>query len=97
MIAAQLLATAWAVRHFIGAALTPNALKLSAKQALTLPLPTDQLAWDRAATSLRSTSDIAHPTSDLDMCLAYGLDEPSRGALLTWWRTRLRNTYNSPP
>ena len=36
------------MRHHRGAALAPDAIKLSARQVLEVPLPADTVAWDRA-------------------------------------------------
>jgi SAM-dependent methyltransferase len=105
--------TAWAVRRFAGTGLTAGAIKLSARQVLELPLPAACEPWDRAAEILKILhkrpvvhargSDGLHEAGAL-MCQAYGLDDASQAALLTWWRSRLERTrrpappvtYNSP-
>ena len=73
------LVTAWALREFAGAALSANALKLSARQALLAPLPDDQAAWARATEAL-----VAGDVAGCGAALAEG-DE----RLLAWWRARL--------
>lgn len=72
-------ATAWALRHFAGAGLRSDVVKLSAAQVLAVPLPTDRHAWDAAAAALAA--------GDVDACaaaLAHGDDD-----LLAWWQARL--------
>lgn len=73
------LVTAWALRTYGGAALSGDAVKLSAAQVLDAPLPPDDEAWAAAAAALRG--------GDVHGCaiaLAGG-DE----RLLGWWRARL--------
>lgn len=70
--------SAWALRTFGGAALSGEAVKLSAAQSLDAPLPADPGAWAEATDRLRA--------GDVDGCaiaLAAG-DE----RLLRWWRSR---------
>lgn len=85
--------TAWALRHFAGAALGTDAIKLSAKQVLALPAPAPGPAWDRGAQAYRAASAA---TSDEEwacalgalgahMCEAYGVGTD----LLEWWTDRL--------
>jgi hypothetical protein len=71
-------ASAWAAATYLGAALAATAIKLSASQVLTLPLPTRP--WDDAANALAG--------ADVDRCarlmdVAYGTE------LYDWWRGRL--------
>jgi len=71
-------ASAWAAATYLGAALSATAIKLSASQVLTLPLPVRP--WDDAAEALAA--------GDVDGCarrmdVAYGTD------LYDWWRARL--------
>jgi hypothetical protein len=73
--------SAWAATTFAGAALSPSAIKLSAKQALTIGLPADARAWTDAADALRA--------GDVDLAAelmngAYGASD----AVLAWWRAR---------
>ena len=89
-------ASALGLRRHAGAALTRDALKLSAKQVLALPLPADAPAWDRGADHLRSASMCAQ-VRDGDgwarelhafgtaMCEAYGASND----VLDWWERRL--------
>ncbi|MBA2282121.1 MAG: hypothetical protein H0W25_12960, partial [Acidimicrobiia bacterium] len=71
-------ASAWALHHFGGTALTSDAVKLSAAQVLAVPVPADRDAWDAAATVLAA--------GDVDECasLLSGADS----ALFDWWRGR---------
>jgi hypothetical protein len=86
-IAAALCApatTAWAARRVAGAALSSDALKLSASAVLDVPLPADPDAWSDGASRLRS-GDLAG--FGAAMGAAYGVDD---AALLEWWTSRLR-------
>lgn len=71
-------ATAWALHHYGGTALHREAVKLSARQVLDVPLPGDLGAWEAAADALAA--------GDVDTCagaLAHG-----EADLLAWWRAR---------
>jgi hypothetical protein len=72
-------ATAWAVRHYGGTALASDAVKLSARQVLDVPLPGDAAAWDEAAAEVAA--------GDLDAAAARLCRRHPR--LLAWWRSRL--------
>jgi hypothetical protein len=84
-LAAALMAppvTAWLLERTIGSGLSVDAVRLSAKLLLQVPLPTDRRAWTAARKALRQ--------GDLDRfavaaCRAYAADE----ALAGWWRDRL--------
>ena len=78
-----------------------GALKLSAKQALRLPLPSDEGAWVEGAALLRD----AHKAGDDErlrierleafgrrMCVAYGVEVDAAADLARWWLARLRAT-----
>jgi hypothetical protein len=83
-IAAVLVApavSAWAARAYAGAGLAPKAIKLSATQALGIPLPANGAAWDAAAASLRD-ADIDAAASAMDD--AYG----TRQAVHDWWKAK---------
>lgn len=71
--------SAWARREFAGAALSAEALKLSATQLLQAPLPEDDEAWATATAALEAAR-----VFDCGSTLAGG-DQ----ALLTWWQGRL--------
>jgi predicted RNA methylase len=72
--------TAWALREATGAALSSDAVKLSAKQVRRIPLPPPGADWDDAA-RLAETGDVDGVATA--MTRAYGAD------VLDWWRARL--------
>ncbi|HEX7094889.1 MAG TPA: N-6 DNA methylase [Acidimicrobiales bacterium] len=85
--------SALAVRTVLGAALSADAVKLSARQVLDLPLPAHRAAWDAAAAAARAV-----PASRGDgrrralerygvaACEAFGVDPD---AVMPWWLARL--------
>jgi len=83
-----------AYRH-LGAALSSDALKLSARDVLGLPLPADPDAWHQAgkhfeAASLAETDDLRSAelcSSAALMCRAFGLADDDE--LMAWWARRL--------
>ncbi len=87
-----------AMQRYAGAALNVDAIKLSAKQVLTLPLPRAGKAWDAGAAALRAahnTTDAASRASQIQefgksMCVAHGLGENDRQAVMKWWGARLK-------
>ena len=87
--------TAWAAARYMGAALNIDALKLSASQVLSLPLPARSVTWDAAAAMVRDASRASSPqkrTHTLQvacslMCDAYGVTDADQ--LKAWWRNRL--------
>jgi hypothetical protein len=88
MVAAALSAppiTAWALRESAGTARGGDALKLSARQVVSVPLPSDRGRWEAAARALRA----GRPLVDVgpDLSVAYGLD--AEHPVTTWWRARL--------
>ncbi|MGH2684553.1 MAG: hypothetical protein ACRDJP_03695, partial [Actinomycetota bacterium] len=91
--AAVLLAppvSAWALRTYGGAALSSDAIKLSASQLLTAPLPADTGAWDEAASMLRAGAPVE--AVGTTMCAAYGAGQ----AVWDWWHKRLpRRTFST--
>jgi predicted RNA methylase len=74
-------ATAWALRHYGGAGLHGDAVKLAAGQVLAIPLPDDDAAWDRATEALRR--------GDVLGCATALADDAD---LLAWWRARWQLT-----
>jgi hypothetical protein len=76
--------SAWALANHAGAALAANAIKLSAKQARTMPLPVDDRAWRAGAVALRS--------GDIERCAA-AMTAAYRASdeVLEWWNTRRWN------
>ena len=74
--------SAWALAHTAGTALAPDAIKLSARQVLTIPLPPDEAAWARGADALADGDPLA---AGAEMGDAYGVDD----GVLRWWAGRL--------
>jgi predicted RNA methylase len=89
------VATAVALRRVAGAALSHDAIKLSAKQVLALPAPKRGPDWDEAAAAMldvAAASDEPAWRHALDRvadatCRAYGVDHAAE--LSEWWRNRL--------
>ena len=88
--------TAIARQRYAGAALNADALKLSAKQVLKLPLPELSHRWDAAAEHMRSASEATDPESRSSALYAtarasvraFGVPAPEAERLLAWWQTR---------
>ncbi|HEX9259293.1 MAG TPA: N-6 DNA methylase [Acidimicrobiales bacterium] len=72
------VASAWAAATYAGAGLSGAAIKLSAAQVRTLPLPARP--WDAGVAALRD-GDVAACANAVDS--AYGVDDPT---LRAWWR-----------
>lgn len=90
--------TALALRQYAGAAMTADAIKLSAAQTKTLPLPIDAQAWDQAARLLRNASITSASQSRRLQILremgqvslrAFVVSPHQHEALLQWWWQRL--------
>ncbi len=103
LLAAALMAppvTAWVLARVGGAARSPDAVKLSARQALLVPLPVDRVAWTEGAMTLRDAArsvgagavDEAVGDAGAVLTAAYGLSGSSAQHLLAWWRARLGST-----
>jgi hypothetical protein len=99
-IAAAVMAppvSAWALGRHGGAALSADAIKLSARQLLDIPLPVDGSAWARGAACVRQASRAADEVSwhaalvaaGAAMTAAHGLDGQAASEVLDWWRIRL--------
>lgn len=86
--------TALAAATYLGAALTVDAIKLSAAQVRVLPLPSASAAWDGAADAFcRAQQEPATRREHLQacaarMCEAYEVPESARAELLAWWEAR---------
>jgi len=83
-------------RH-LGAALGADAIKLSARQLLELPIPVDEERWSTAAALLAQAevgnmSD-AIEAAAMEMCRAYAVPEPE--ALVDWWQGRMKGGKNA--
>lgn len=91
------VAAALATSASFGAALSPNAIKLSAAQVREIPLPAHREPWTEAASFIER----AHAAEGVDerwryleragrsMLVAYGL--PSNHEVFGWWASRLRS------
>jgi hypothetical protein len=75
--------TAWAMRRAAGAALSADAVKLSAAQLRDLPLPRPGPDWDEAAARVRD-GDVLGAASPA--CRAYSVAPDD---VLDWWAARL--------
>jgi hypothetical protein len=86
-----------AMQRHAGAALTVDAIKLSASQVLRLPLPACQHGWERAAAMFKAASLASSEGERLaslgafgrEMCGAYGLDAQARERVAAWWGSRM--------
>jgi hypothetical protein len=88
--------SAWALHHFGGSALSSDAVKLSARQVLAIPLPVDAGAW---AAGAEAAAAAQHAADRLDpdgwqlalaqlgdtMTRAYQVGDDVR----EWWLQRL--------
>jgi hypothetical protein len=82
--------SAWAMHRHAGAALTPNAIKLSARQVLDIPLPIDDDAWQQGADALAAGHVLEAGEA---MSEAYDTGDD----VLAWWRNRLPATVLASP
>jgi hypothetical protein len=91
--------SAAALSRAAGGALSADAIKLSARQLLDLPLPTNAEAWERGAELAQSVSCSAEAADPMAwqagleelgavMCAAYEVD-PQDQRILAWWLDRL--------
>lgn len=91
-----------AAQRHLGAALSSDALKLSAREVLQLPLPVNEVAWAKAAASFRLATDSTNSQDRrshlLDaarsMCAAFEVDDAP--ALIDWWIDRLPKGRDAP-
>lgn len=91
------VASAVACSRHAGAALTVDAIKLSASQALRLPLPRDASAWQHGARALQAAQRATDgPSRRLAlrcfghaMARSYGLSEAAALEVEDWWASRL--------
>ena len=91
------VACAVAMQRHAGAALTIDAIKLSASQALRLPLPDCEHRWGHGAALFKAASVAASDRERLEalaafgdvMCGAYGLGAETCDRLEAWWVSRL--------
>jgi len=99
MLAAALASPVVAARAlalYAGSALSPGAIKLSAKQLLAMPLPRDRAAWRESARHFKAASaaesaaarDRALRDFAESSCAAHGLDRRALRDVLAFWRAR---------
>ncbi len=89
--------SALAMQRYAGAALHADAIKLSARQVLKLPLPSDASAWSDGETEFRgaqlSGSDGARAERLIRfgaaMCRAYALSTDDTNSVTRWWERRV--------
>lgn len=87
--------TAWAAAHYMGAALSSDAIKLSASQIEGLPLPVDRDAWDEAAERVRRAHNAEteqgwrHALEEASRLMCNGYAVENEAELMTWWDDRV--------
>ena len=92
-----------AMRQFAGAALSAEAIKISAKQTLALPIPEPSDAWDEAATLLRQAQGVSDVEHRSDLLLRYAqasvaafrVQAEQAEAVVKWWAERLGGASSS--
>lgn len=102
VLASPPIAAIAAARH-AGAALSLDALKLSARDILALPLPLGRDAWDASAEAFEKASAASSEAerrrfllaSGDAMCTAYGAGRDEE--LMNWWTDRLPKTSYVEP
>jgi len=86
-------ASHWAYSNFQGAGMNTEAIKVSAKQLTSMPMPSRQTAWDLGARhaehAMKAATDVVRDAELLAMAramnVAYGVGDD----LLLWWAKRL--------
>ncbi|MEM8836322.1 MAG: N-6 DNA methylase [Planctomycetota bacterium] len=94
------VASAIAMRRYSGVALSIDAIKLSAKQTLELPIPSDQRTWDEAANAFRKLQNSARSACRdrhliafaRSSTAAYALDRAAASDVIEWWLARARGS-----
>ena len=88
--------SAFAMRFFGGAAMHADALKMSARQVLELPLPGDEKLWGQGASAFERVhgareDEYARAIVEFGelMCSAYGVVGEEQDLLMGWWLGRL--------
>lgn len=89
-----------AMQKYSGAALSVQAIKLSAKQTLALPIPKDGADWDHAAALLKEAHALADDGARSQRLIdyarasiaAFGVPAEQSVALLDWWVGRFGTT-----
>ncbi len=88
--------SAFAMRFFGGAAMHADALKMSARQVMELPLPADGAGWSAGAEAFERVHSACGDEYDRAitefgevMCGAYGVEGDDLEGLMGWWLGRL--------
>lgn len=91
------VASALAMQRYAGSALSTQAIKLSAKQSLRLPIPVDEALWKQAASMLQeaheANSSLRRSVLESFAGLivsAYRVPQDQASPLLQWWLGRLK-------
>jgi N-6 DNA Methylase len=87
----------FAMRQFGGAAMHADALKMSARQVMELPIPIDERAWDEGTAMFEQLHDAKSDEAYGDelrcfgakMCDAYQVGGRDQDVLMGWWLGRL--------
>jgi hypothetical protein len=88
---------ALAMTKYSGAALSADAIKLSAKQAASMPLPAHREAWQLAADLFATAQEATTAEARIESlqrygnaaCKAYGMQASAKRAVLDWWLGRI--------
>ena len=86
-----------AMHRHLGAARSPQAIKVSASNVMNLPTPDNVAAWRQGGTSFvdaQNASNSDDRIKALTACArsihaAFGIGDAASDALVTWWRERL--------
>lgn len=77
--------SAWVARCAPGTALSPRALRISAPALGSIPLPSDEAAWEAASDALVAGDPDAFAAHATAM---YGLAGDEAAAVIAWWHAR---------
>lgn len=92
-----------AMQKYAGAAMTADAIKLSAKQVLGMPVPSDVQAWSDGAAALADAHTCEGPAIrslllnrfGVLMCRAYNISRAESYTVMEWWSGRLRSEHSA--
>lgn len=100
LVAAALMspvALADAATRFAGAALSPHAIKLSASQTMTLPIPSTLAAWRRGAAILRRIAGGENLWREFGLAMLSAHHPTIDERLLAWWFRRIERSTGQRP
>ena len=91
------IVAARAVAHYAGCALSATAIKLSAKQLMAMPLPSDKRAWTASAKCFKDASRADNPADRARAiqafaevsCRAHGLTASEQREMMAFWAKRV--------